>query len=571
MPDLHGPCFSRPSCRALRLPGCCRSSTRSRRTSSAATDASPASVSRARSWPLPTPAAPRPAARRPSDTPRRTSARTKRRAISCARRAGSGRARCCSASSWSMLSRRLRSAGVGVALALAAWAAAAWLARVPWPLAGEHAFVFAREGPSLDRAAGAVRAGVARRGRGACCSLSLVAAQSASVHAADRGLARRLSRASSSRPASAGCCCSICRPTGSFGNRYLALYHQGHLWLGDARSSACSCSCASRSGASLALGLSVLDGVGERDRPRVGARMRALPALLLLLLLVVGAAFGALLAEHPPAHVGDRPPVADRRRGVVLLPARHAVRRAPGAQRQLARLARRATCCRWLFVVLVLSAPMVVTRDMGPLLIAGYAAGAFLAASIAMWWHQRCGAHVRRRTRSRSRCSWPGSCAMTLALFELGAIDDVTAGRLENLAAPLASANDQLALVTLVPGAAPPGRLRPRRRAVVRLRRRRRLRRRPGADPERLHVHRAGRRVRLDGGWTLTLGCARLAAPADPPPRPRDARRAALRRRAGRVVERRAGVPELDRGGLGGAHAVPARGHRRRQSRRAFR
>jgi hypothetical protein len=41
------------------------------------------------------------------------------------------------------------------------------------------------------------------------------------------------------------------------------------------------------------------------------------------------------------------------------------------------------------FVALVLVGAMVVTRDMGPLLIAGYAAGAFLAASIAMWAHRR--------------------------------------------------------------------------------------------------------------------------------------------------------------------------------------
>jgi len=46
--------------------------------------------------------------------------------------------------------------------------------------------------------------------------------------------------------------------------------------------------------------------------------------------------------------------------------------------------------------------------------------------------------------------------AITAALFELGAIDEVTAGRLENLAAPLASANDQLALVTWFQQVSPP-------------------------------------------------------------------------------------------------------------------
>ena len=98
---------------------------------------------------------------------------------------------------------------------------------------------------------------------------------------------------------------------------------------------------------------------------------------------------------------------------------------------------------------------MLVTRDMGPLLIAGYAAGAFLAASIAMWC-----APAHRATTSGMRIAvvlfvaW--IVATTLALFELGAIDDVTAARLENLAAPIASTNDQLALVTWFQRAAPP-------------------------------------------------------------------------------------------------------------------
>ena len=48
--------------------------------------------------------------------------------------------------------------------------------------------------------------------------------------------------------------------------------------------------------------------------------------------------------------------------------------------------------CPLLFIVLVLVGAMIVTRDMGPLLIAGYGAGAFVAASVAMWWHQRSGA-----------------------------------------------------------------------------------------------------------------------------------------------------------------------------------
>jgi cell division protein FtsW (lipid II flippase) len=107
-----------------------------------------------------------------------------------------------------------------------------------------------------------------------------------------------------------------------------------------------------------------------------------------------------------------------------------------------------------LFVVIVLIGAMLVTRDMGPLLIAGYGAGAFVAASVAMWRYQRSG-------------SAPSACALamvlfiawigitTFALLRLGAIDDVTAARLENASVPFASANDHLALVTWFQRAAP--------------------------------------------------------------------------------------------------------------------
>ena len=61
-----------------------------------------------------------------------------------------------------------------------------------------------------------------------------------------------------------------------------------------------------------------------------------------------------------------------------------------------------------LFVVGVLVGAMVVTRDMGPLLIAGYGAGAFVAASVAMWWYQRHGA-PSAPTPSPLCCSSDGS------------------------------------------------------------------------------------------------------------------------------------------------------------------
>jgi cell division protein FtsW (lipid II flippase) len=72
-----------------------------------------------------------------------------------------------------------------------------------------------------------------------------------------------------------------------------------------------------------------------------------------------------------------------------------------------------------------------------------------------MWWHQRSGARAGAFGLAiGSFIVW--ILAITLALFELGPMHEVTAGRLENLAAPLASANDQLAVVTWFQHAAPP-------------------------------------------------------------------------------------------------------------------
>ena len=107
-----------------------------------------------------------------------------------------------------------------------------------------------------------------------------------------------------------------------------------------------------------------------------------------------------------------------------------------------------------LFVVSVLIAAMLVTRDMGPLLIAGYASGAFLGASVAMWWHQRSGSKAGAIALAVVLFGlWVA--ATTMMLFKLGTIDSVTSARLESLAAPLASTNDQLALVSWFQQAAP--------------------------------------------------------------------------------------------------------------------
>jgi cell division protein FtsW (lipid II flippase) len=105
-------------------------------------------------------------------------------------------------------------------------------------------------------------------------------------------------------------------------------------------------------------------------------------------------------------------------------------------------------------VIGVLIGAMVLTRDMGPLLIAGYASGAFLAASLAMWWHLRSGQRWTAFVLAVGLFAlWIG--AVTWALFALGSVDGVAAERLESLAAPFASGNDQLALVTWFQRAAP--------------------------------------------------------------------------------------------------------------------
>ncbi len=183
-----------------------------------------------------------------------------------------------------------------------------------------------------------------------------------------------------------------------------------------------------------------------------------------------------------------------------------------------------------LFVVSVLIAAMLVTRDMGPLLIAGYASGAFLGASVAMWWHQRTGSRLGAIALAVVLFAvW--IAVVTMTLFKLGAIDSVTAARLESLSAPLASTNDQLALVSWFQRAAPQDGF-----GI-------------GAVPWCGYspVGRCGgvpAQIQSDYTFTAIVGVVRqhdglagrdrrcgLAAPADPAPRPCHVGRAALRAR----------------------------------------
>ena len=127
------------------------------------------------------------------------------------------------------LSRRPGFAAAGVALALATWALAAWIGRVPWPLGVGQTFVLARTSESPFAAP-------------APFVVAMLAAALAVLVMTPR--LRRARASMPQKPAS-----PIGYPglvlasgvgwlllldlsaNGHFANRYLALYHQGHLWL----------------------------------------------------------------------------------------------------------------------------------------------------------------------------------------------------------------------------------------------------------------------------------------------------------------------------------------------------
>lgn len=350
-------------------------------------------------------------------------------------------------------SRRAWPPAFGVAGALALWALAAWVARVPWPLAGSRAFQPARLEPPLWSPPAAfvlwLAAGAALllfwalgRRRQAAAPLAAPAQVMSSrvgyaglVLATGLGWLLLLDLSAHGHPV----------------NRYLALYHQGHLWLGML---VFSVLLFLRQPLSHGLGwmLSVAGETVHRSARHLGPVRAA--ATLLLLTLAALVLFGLTLSNLRQL---------TSELGRVWLIAGAAwfffLRAGPLAER----LARTGPAVRsfWryvgplLFIVAVLIAAMLITRDMGPLLIAGYASGAFLAATVAMWWHQRSGRTAWAYVLAIALfAAWIG--ATTLALFKLGTVDSLTAARLESLAAPFASTNDQLALVTWFQRATPP-------------------------------------------------------------------------------------------------------------------
>jgi cell division protein FtsW (lipid II flippase) len=346
------------------------------------------------------------------------------------------------------LSRQANRACIGIALALVLSAATAWIGGIPWPLAPKHSLILGRNGDGLLSMPADFVVGL------------LVSALIVLFGA--RWLRGPLS-SGQQRPASAFAYPGLVFATGiGFllvldlsangppSNRYLALYHQGHLWFGMLALSIIAF-LRQPLGRWLSWLLSVFDGVADGIAKRVG-RVGGVLLFLVMMLVLVGA-LGVLLPNSPQlsSEIG--------RLWLIVGGAWFFFMRGTPLTERLARngssLASLVSYV-WplLFVVVVLIGMMLVTHDMGPLLIAGYGAGAFVAASVAMWIYQRSRAIALASVLAVALfAGW--ILATTAALFQVASLDTVAAARLENLAAPLASANDQLALVTWFQRAAP--------------------------------------------------------------------------------------------------------------------
>jgi len=353
-------------------------------------------------------------------------------------------------------SRRRWPPAFGVAGALLLWSFAAWIARVPWPLSGSRAFQPARLEPALWSPPAAFVLWL-----GAAGALVLLWAAARRQDHARRAAAP--AQAMSSRIGYAGLVLATglgwvllfdLSANSHFGNRYLALYHQGHLWLGML---VFSILLFLRRSLSRGLGwiLSTGGEAARRSARRLGAAGSA--TALLLSTLAALAAFGLALANM-------RQLTSELGRVWLIVGAAwfFFLRGGPLAERLARAGSTGLSFWRYvwpmLFVVGVLISAMLVTRDMGPLLIAGYGAGAFLAATMAMWAYLRGGRTVWAGVGANLLAitlfaAWIG--LTTAMLFKLGAVDSVTATRLESLAAPFASTNDQLALVSWFQRAAP--------------------------------------------------------------------------------------------------------------------
>ena len=350
-------------------------------------------------------------------------------------------------------SRRSARPAFGVAASLALWAFAAWLARVPWPFAGNRAFEPARP----ERWEQALASPPADFVLWLVASAVLVGVWA--VSRKHRNLAEAPAQAMSTRVGYPGLVLATglgavllldLSANGHPVNRYLALYHQGHLWLGMLLFSLLLFL-----RQVLARGLGWLLSITGEAAISAARRLGRSGALVAV---VVATALALTVFALSLSNLRQFTSELGRVWLIVGAAWFFFLRGGPLAER-LAR-AGPAAAAMWrylwplLFVVAVLIAAMLVTHDMGPLLIAGYACGAFLAASAAMWWHLRSGHRLGPFMLAVLLfAAW--IAGVTLALFQLGSVDSVTATRLESLAAPLASTNDQQALVSWFQRAAP--------------------------------------------------------------------------------------------------------------------
>jgi cell division protein FtsW (lipid II flippase) len=338
---------------------------------------------------------------------------------------------------------------VGIALALAGWAAVAWIFRVPWPLGTVHTLVPARSSDSWT----------ALPANFVLCMLAI-----SLVLLVIAPFLRQRGGREASLPASVTTYPGLVAATGlgwlvlldlsangNFGNRYLALYHQGHLWLGMLTFTLVAM-LRRPIGRSIAFVLALTDAIASRVARAIGGVSAGVIFFLIALAITALVASGLSNMPQLTSELGRFWLVVGAAwfffmRGTPL------TERLAHGRNSLASLAKYV----WplVFVVMILIAAMILTRDMGPLLVAGYAAGAFIAASVAMWLYQRRGTSVAAYLVAvLVFVAW--IAVTTLALFKLGAIDRVAAERLENASTPFLSVNDQLALVTWFQRAAPP-------------------------------------------------------------------------------------------------------------------
>jgi cell division protein FtsW (lipid II flippase) len=348
---------------------------------------------------------------------------------------------------------------VRAALALALWTLAAWAAAVPWPFAGARVFEPARRidlpwpGPwPITTPAGFVLGLFAMSVLLlAWAAIGRLVRTSARVPAASQAPSSRLGYPGMVVATGLGAVLLLDLSANAHPlNRYLALYHQGHLWVG---LTLFSLLLFARQPLARGLGWTLLIAGealrGAAHRLGFARAVLALLALASVTLLTLGVGLANL--RQLTSELG--------RVWLIVGTAWFFFLRGGPLAERLARSGRASvSVLRYLgplaFVVAMLLGAMLATRDMGPLLIAGYAAGAFLAAAAAMWWHLR-SARLAAPVLLALGAFGAWIAGLTFALLRFGRAEPVTAARLESLDAPLASVNDQAALVSWFQRATP--------------------------------------------------------------------------------------------------------------------